>query len=247
MRDDPGRAADLLVGLGRWATTQADIAFVEELEGLHSYQRGAYDAAAASHLRASRRNVPLSARIASLTNAASAFLEAHRLDDANEAACAALALAAAVRHPVYELRARMLLRASDYRGERVVAADPAMIEAALGVDAPAYAAMALVTEAALLWRSGKLDEARQIAEAAAAMRGGPLGRMARALAIRCGATPDPRPDVTGLAPGLATQVCWLAGDPRWRSFADELPREHWDRRREVLKVSDLMAQGPGAP
>lgn len=77
--------------------------------------QGRLQEAARSHLEAAEGERSVTRRLGALTSAASARLEALRLDDAERVARAAFDEARTLRHPDFEARAEWVLRAVRYR------------------------------------------------------------------------------------------------------------------------------------
>ncbi|MBL8615998.1 MAG: hypothetical protein JNM72_10355 [Deltaproteobacteria bacterium] len=147
--------------------------------------------AAALHRASAEGRSRADSRAAALLGAASAWLAAGALDEAEADARAAAAVARACRLPMVEARAEWRLRERAYRAGVAQAPDEELLAAVAELGAPALQGLLQLNEAAVAWRAGRSDRACALAQAAAESSGradaGAARALSRALALRCGA------------------------------------------------------------
>ena len=161
--------------------------------GMLRYRQGDYpEAARLAEAIATHPGNP-QRRVGAMTNAAGAWLEAGDLDAAWRLASDAERLARAVRHPVREAQARWCRRTIEYRSGRILAPDPALVDAAAAVGRRWEGVFALL-EASCAWRQGDRDLASALAlrahNAMTAAQHEPSALLALALAAAAGASVD---------------------------------------------------------
>ncbi|MDP2305169.1 MAG: protein kinase [Pseudomonadota bacterium] len=232
-------------------------------KGLLRYQEGQYLDAAAWHLRALPLKEGAADRLSTMVNAASAFLEAQRLDEASRWATEALALAAERRSVLFEARATWMLRMVAYRTDRALAPDLELVDAIGRVGAPLIEANVCFTEAGIAWRSeAHAEEAGWLARKAEALylkqRNEGTRILGTALALTCEGERDPEPwralaeaalaapPGTGLAQTLAmvakSGVVWTEAwsDAVTRAIA-AAPSPVPSQRRLLLAETEIIA------
>ena len=228
--------------------------------GWVAYLAEDYETAAADHERAAERTTVAWTRLAFGLNAASALLEAGRLDDCEALARRGVETAASLRMAQYEARAEWLARAAGYRRGDPMEPDEDLVEAARILEMGNQEALIFLNEAAVAWRAGRREQAGELAELAAACWG-EMGQdvpaaLARALALALGATAGEdeldRLVATARAatPTERIQILHLIGcaAPERRvglqraidEAAAAIPRETWDARRELLSISECV-------
>ena len=192
------RERALVESLRPWAMSSRDPADHAAFAGWEAwtlYRDGRYVEASDRHLTAAALESLPASRLASLLAAASALLEAWLPERARSLAVSARAVAAASRLPYLEARACWIERASDYRLHRPMEPDEGLVAAVKSVGVGSLHALVAMTEAAIAWRAADLPTARALAMEAfrqwssAGRRWAP--DMARALALACGARPQP--------------------------------------------------------
>lgn len=158
------------------------------------YQQGKFRESAQMHLEAARLKERLTARLSSLTSAISGWLEALELEEARLLAMEVFALAKECRQPKYQARAKYLLRAISYRMGELPEEEPEFLEALEELGVPELLGLVLLNEAAGAFRRGEQERARTISLRAMAIWGRTRNywgaRLAKGLAIRCGASSD---------------------------------------------------------
>jgi tetratricopeptide (TPR) repeat protein len=227
------------------------------------YRQGSFAEAARLHEEASELAVDRPARLSTLLNAASAWMEAGALDRAADQAARAVEVAAECRHPLHESRAEWLARAVAYRRGDDLVPDLELVSALEVLGAPNIEALTLLTEAAVAWRCGDRSLGGRLAGRASAIwgrMGHSAGRLlADALARACGAAADPDGLVEEAknctVPGIAVQSLGLLAraEPALRDdclraareAAEKLPEETWPIRREVISVIEALAVSSG--
>ena len=162
--------------------------------GLVAYHAGRFEQALAAHERALASDPSLLRSIASRVNAGLAAREALAYDRALPHFEEAASLAEANRISVLEAFARVGARTIEYRLGRLDAAgapDLALIDAVELLGMPGVLAPILLNEAAVAWRTGRRERARDLAERAArtseALGQGPAWAVGAALAAHLGA------------------------------------------------------------
>lgn len=154
------------------------------------YRESEFSEAARLHHEAAELTATATVRIDSLLDAASAEME--NLDVAQAMRDAEIARRAAIenRNPRQEARAEWLLRTLAYRDNRATAVDEELLELVRHVGSLDQESLLAFTEAAVAYRAGQRERARQLAErASSGWR--ELGRKlpaatSRSLAIACG-------------------------------------------------------------
>ncbi len=141
-------------------------AYAHAWRGGLAYRNGEYAVALQCHLRASTLGRALTTRLAGKLDAASAFLELGRYDDALELAHQVCEQACKHQLPLYEGRGEWLLRAVAYRSNTVVAVDHALLAAVKELNVPYLAGLIHVTESAIAWRLGEAVLACRLARCA---------------------------------------------------------------------------------
>ena len=164
--------------------------------GQHLYRSSAFDEAAAC-LGAAVDDLPEpNAQLMARLMQASSLLEAGRLDEAATVAETAGEVAAGLRLPVHELRATWIRRSALYRAATEMAPDAELVELAGQVGVGALEGLVLLNEAAVAWRAGALEKAREWANRAGALwhdlGAGEMADLADALAFAAGAATDAR-------------------------------------------------------
>lgn len=259
--------AALLDTLGVWAAERPlRAAKLAGWRGSHLYRQGRFAEAAEQHLASLAGKSKPDARIASMVNAASAMLEALRLDEADRLAEEAAREATRRRHARYEGLATLVRRMVAYRCG--VAGEPriALVEAASNLGAHVEFQFAL-NEAAVAWRHGALALTRRLAERAVAA--GARARVfdaqclaeALLLCARSDATPEQAELLAERARrcrvlDLAVQIFGLLRratarpDPDWlaqaRALAACRPVKEWSVRLDVLSFDEALSTQPEA-
>lgn len=221
------------------------------------------------HLRAARWASNDAQRLVSLLDAAAAALDGFEFDRAVELATAGGALAREIRSSHAEARAEWIDRSARYRRGDDLDTDLDGIAATSRLGVPQMEALVLQNEAAIAWRCGAREQAREFAgrgsrEAARAGRE-PVAMLLRSLAVAAGESLDSS-EVESLAtcaagcevPGLAAQGAALlaAGGHPAREIlvgvvqraVEKLPIESRHVRREVLSLNEaleLVGVSPG--
>lgn len=167
-------------------------------KGLLRYREGHYVEAAEWHLRALPLKEGAADRLSTMLNAASAYLEAQRLDEAFRWATEAHALAAERRAALFEARATWILRCVAYRTGQASEPDMELVDAMALVGAPMVEAPVCLTEAAIAWRGGGSEpEVARLARKAEALwvaQGNAGARtIGAALALTCEGVREPEP------------------------------------------------------
>jgi serine/threonine protein kinase len=263
-RTDPREMAAALAETRRWAELSGDrLARLCLAEGTAflRYAQGAFDAAATAHLEAASLDPCATGKIASLVNAASSLLEAFRHREAGTLARKAGKLAAAHRHFHSEARAEWVQRTARYRARESLRPDIELVSAVERLGVPGIHALVCLTEAAVAFRAGAAETARELATMAH-RTWSELGRtwgarFARCLAIRAGAETSAE-EVAKLAeasvqspvPGAGLQALALlaAVQPQIGAlFADAVPAllsaipvPHRSLRMDVLSADEAV-------
>ncbi len=192
------RESAVLADVTAWASARGDadaLRSVAAWRGRWMYRRGDYEEAARSHLEAAEGERSVTRRLGALTSAASAWLEALRLDDAERVARAAFDEARTLRHPYFEARAEWVLRAVRYRRGSDDRPDEDLLAAVVWLCESDLEALIFMTEAAFAWRSGLTARARELASHARrlwARAGMPPRRCSCDASRSPRATPPPR-------------------------------------------------------
>ncbi|MEJ7733148.1 MAG: serine/threonine-protein kinase [Polyangiaceae bacterium] len=201
-RTSLAREEALLEELRAWAEASAkreDHAAFQGWLGRLRYRQERFQEAAELHVRAARGSTWATDRGLAQLNAASALLEQGEHGAAAKWAQRARRLARRSRHPFLEARAEWILRSCGYRSGTVCEPDRELVDAVEVLGVRTLTTMVALTEAAIAWRHGRHDAARQLADiahSAGRVSGGPLGSvLAAALAVACGEAPD-EPEIT---------------------------------------------------
>ena len=248
----------------------------DQRSGLHAlaswrgrllYRMGDYEEAARLHAEAAEHCRTVTGRLSAVLNAASALMEAFRFEGAEQLAREAKREASEWRVPAFEARADWILRCLAYRSEQEIRPDMELVHAVERLGIPSLRAQICLNEAAIAWRAGDADCARDLAACSAeewSRVGLPFADLSRALALRCGSIPA-RDEVASLAsraaaspsPGIGAQVLGLLrglddnGTLDWddslRRLASRVPQDHWPRRREVLSIQESLRAGLQGP
>lgn len=228
-----GRAAaagnpvdEVLANLDRWqaeAEPGEALARIRGWRGLFLYGKGDYLGAAREHLASAEGRDQQTGRISALVNASASLTEAGDNDRAFALASEALALAAEVRHPIYEAHAEWIRRGALYRACHPLPPDLELVTAAAELDDAIVFGGITLTEAAFAWRATHPEAGALARVASESLRaGGELAGalLAEALAVRAGAVeaatdPAIADDVLRPYPRIAAQrAALLAGaDP----------------------------------
>lgn len=160
------RMRELLDELEPWAKAHLDEegqATVLGWRGMLAYKQGDANLAAQLHEQAATGKRRATARLSSLLNSASAYIEAVDHERALEMAIAAQALAASIQHAHYEGRALILERAVRYRMEQALSPSLELVEAVSALDLPELEGLVCLYEAAIAWRADALELAISLA------------------------------------------------------------------------------------
>ena len=189
-------------------------------------------------------------------NAAIAWLEAEDFANLDQVITKLQASIPQRRTPVHSAMLATLHRTSQYRRGSLPKRDKAYEEALLALDVPTRTAPAFVTEAAICWRRGELDDARQLAERSAAAwqdcKRPWLWALMRSLAARCDAAHEPRDLEAILAAADASPseeiaiqtralLCVDVDLPAERLMGDQPKRYPARARREVLSLYEARS------
>ncbi|WP_437588278.1 protein kinase domain-containing protein [Sorangium sp. So ce1000] len=260
------REEAVLAEVSAWAAARGDAeaeASLADWLGRLRYRQGRFEEAAQLHACAAEAGRWTTARIDARLNGASALMEAFAFDAAREQAEAGRALARGCRHAYFEGRAEWLLRTVAYRSGQAEAPDHELVELAARLDVAFLEGAVCLTEAAVAWRAGRLDEALALAERAARSLVGTTEAgvlLARSLALACGGA-GTEADALALAeraarcsaPGVGIQALALlsrvcpAVQPALREAAGPLtaaiPRRRWGERMDILSVAEALDAG----
>jgi tetratricopeptide (TPR) repeat protein len=225
------------------------------------YRQGRFDEAAALYAQAAQDAPWLTEQILETLSAASSLMEAFRHGEAERWAESARNLAMACRLPYLEARAEWILRTTAYRIGRPMLPDKNLVEALESVGVPALKALACLTEAAVAFRAGILDDAASLAEGAR-RTWARMGRedgviMCRSIAVASGASTSAE-EVQELAQralsctvvGAGIQILALLArtEPTLtvrrtdvERLIKDVPRDHWEVRMDVLSITESLA------
>ncbi len=131
------------------------------------YVEGRFEEAAKLHCKAAELETQATGKLAAISNAASAFLEAFRHKEALRYARVALRLAQAQRSPRGECRAEWILRAARYRRGEALVPDLELVSSAERVAVPGLFALVCLNEAAVALRLNERVTAIDLATRAA--------------------------------------------------------------------------------
>jgi hypothetical protein len=223
------------------------------------YRRGEFEAAARMQSSAAAEAEWVTARLAAQLNAASAYMEAFRLDEARTTATQARALARKCRHAFAEARAEWVLRSVAYRTGEARLADRELLESVAALSAPDLEAMVALGEAAVAYRAGESGTVRELARRAHRIwteSGESLGALlaasllhaegergsASAAELARRAVDCPTRGVGIQALGLIARGGERPEVPRETvsALAEGVPREHWNEPLEILSVREAL-------
>lgn len=224
------------------------------------YREGQFDEAADLHTNAAAGERWMTERIGALLNAASALLEAFRFDEAVHVAEEARRRSAQCRHTYCEARAEWLLRTARYRRKDLLDVDEEFVDLAAKTGVVDLEALAGLTEAAIAWRAGCMEQAARLARRTE-HRWTTLGKtsgaqFAHVLALAAtGVTEEWEPLVESAihspVPGAGIQMLGLLSfvdahrGREVRAAMDNLrtkiPRRFWSRRMDVLSVDEAWS------
>lgn len=230
------------------------------------YRQGRFGEAAALHGEAAAKARSPLVRTYSNIAGANAHMDDFAFDEARVLAARALALARSLRHAYHQALSEWLLRTLDYRQGAAGAPDLELVEASMFVGVKQMEGMIAFNEAAVAWRAGSADDTRALARRAHDAFAS-IGEQQSALLMRCllllagdACTPGEIGSLVEralgpLLPGLGLQALALlamAGHlppgavpaARIDELAAAVPREHWDKRMDVLSVDECRA-APG--
>jgi tetratricopeptide (TPR) repeat protein len=250
----------------RWAwstASRANRSLLAAWTGWLRFQEGRFVAAASLHARAARLATGGRPRVTALCNAATAGIEAGRLDAAQEHLTRAIELARMLRDTINLARAERAARVVAYRRGEDLAVDEDLLEATRRLDLSGPAGLTALCEAAVAWRAGDCLRGAELADEARAAFPSTGARsvaaLAAGLAAACRGEPDPwleallvEEGMTLSPPGLIAQAAALAGTVAKSRF---LPREaiarvrswargaaHPQMRREVLSPREVLSR-----
>jgi tetratricopeptide (TPR) repeat protein len=226
------------------------------------YQEGRFEEAAELSSRAAAFEPWVIHRIRAMSHAANSLLEVFRHRDAAALARETRALAASCRHVQGEVLAAVIERVARYRAGDALDPEPELLHDVAEVGILDIEAMAGLTEAAVLFRCERFEEAIEIAERVHRLWTG-MGKQwgahfARCLAIRCGKAATIE-EVRALASsamvcpvaGAGVQMLGFLGEafpaerPFYRPAAAQLsagvPRQSWYARIDVLSVNEALS------
>ncbi|MFO0648382.1 MAG: hypothetical protein U0326_19235 [Polyangiales bacterium] len=263
------RESSVLADVTAWASARGDadaLRSVAAWRGRWMYRNGDYEAAARSHLEAAEGERNVTRRLGALTSAASAWLEALRLDDAEHVARSAFEEARTRRHPYFEARAEWILRAVRYRRGCDERPDEDLVTAVAWLCENDIEGLIVSTEAAFAWRSGLTPRARELATHAHRLWAGAglpsAGLLMRCLAVAVGddvssielaelaraAVRCPLPRLAAQAVGLlASRVAVDGAAPVLEAARRAIPEGGRDVRLEVLSLREAVRACERAP
>lgn len=260
------RESEVLSELAAWATATADPVVRGTYAGWLGrlrYREGRYHEAAEQHRVAAAAPLWRAAQAAALVNAASALMEAFRLEEAMDLAETARRFFETCRHAAGRIQATWFARTIAYRRGDALDPDDAWIDWIAARGMREFEGLASVTEAAIAWRSGDRARGRALAhraEQAWTVMGETAG--ARLLAMALGVTCSPpgsvpaesiaaleRGAVACPTPGVGIQVLALIAEHREtpveadveEALSAQVPAEHWPCRIDVLSVEEARA------
>ncbi len=257
-------ARPVLDDLQEWAATRTERRVqLEALDwlGWQRYGEGRFREAAELFGQIAERSATECGRGNALAGAASALLEAHDFDAAVRAAEQAVAIGRDARFVGLEARAERSRRSALYRSAQTTSPDRELVEALQHVRIPNVTGMALLTEAALAWRSDDRSLARDVAQAAAVsfadngQRAGEILALALQAAVDGDVAQSEITDaineiVTCPLPGIVVQAIGLfalrspaAAQSRRTEFlaaVSTIPEPHRAARREVISVAEAV-------
>jgi hypothetical protein len=254
----------VLAEVARWAARAGDVEVEASLAGWYGrlrYRQERFDEAAASQAMAVSAKTWMTDRINAKLNGAAALMEAFRLDEAAAWAEEARELADRCRHAYFEARAAWILRATEYRAGTALDPDVDLCDVMAGVGVREIEALSCLNEAAVAWRTSRIELGVQLASRAHRLWEGTGWRvgalLARCLALVCGDTA-----LEGEIDALATEarVCSMPrvglqtlgllargrrASPDWAAaaelFVEGVPPEHRHVRMDVLAADEALA------
>ncbi len=249
----------------QWASGVQDTSIEASLAGWLGrlrYRQLRFTEAAELHAQAIAGEQRLTRRVAAMTNAASALLDAHQLDAAESMAARALELSRECRHPYFEGRAEWVLRTVKYRRGEADTVDHELVAAAAAINHQELEAMICMTEAAVAWRLGQSDVAAKLSMGAlqywTASGWMWLAVLPRCFVLEHTKTIDPVeiyqladraiacrvPDIALQAMGLLVRL-YPPARQRLRepamALATTFERSSWGFRRDVLSIAEATA------
>jgi hypothetical protein len=265
---DLTQAEQLITELRPWAEAGSDEARGRHAswEGLLRYKQSRFHDAAALYRRATALRRGTAARIASLTNTATALLDAFDLSEARDVARELLAAADVARASYYETYAEWALRAIAYREGGPAAPDLELCRAAERVGEPGLTGLVHFTEAAVAWRGGDVTTARELLDRAHPAWAAPAWSwhrlLGRALAIELAGAVE-RADADALYAealtcpfprgrlqviGSLLRHCTATKPETWhiearRLAAEHVPQAHWATRLDLLSTCEALEVG----
>ena len=223
--------------------------------GLVAYRSGDFAASAEYHRESSDASNTLST-VSALINEAGAWLEHGDYAQAIQVAERGLALSTAQGFLRFAARGEWILRSARYRRGDLMEPDRELLSAVESLGIPPVIALVATLEAAVAWRHRHAD-AHELANAAhrhASVLGNmPVALLAHAMAVFYNRDLEAAQQVASMTQrctlsGIAIQALSLVAPllpayPReqLQQLAEQFPREMWDRRREVLSISEAMA------
>ncbi len=226
------------------------------------YLKGDFRQSADLHASAARRSKSVPVQIAAMNAGAQSLLEAFELERARAVAEETRALAARHRHASQEAAAEWTLRTIDYRRGTASAPDWELTAAVPYAAGRQIQGAVFLTEAAIAWRAGRVEEALALArrghQTLAEIRANRGVLLLRALLVALGEGIDDAESV-GLVneargspvPGIGIQAIGLLAIGR-RLPRDELdegemmrlanlvPHDMWSARYDVLSVDEAI-------
>ncbi len=256
--------ARLLADLEAWAAALSDPLVDAKLagwQGLHAYRRLDFGSAGRLHEQSAAGPKAEGARLSSLINAASAWMEAGDHDRAASLAAAARDRAAAGRLCAYEARAETYRRLAQLRGSDAPP-DPGWLDDLDAWGDAELLAVAAAAEVGAAWRAGQHELGRALApraEAAALAAGSPHRWYAAALGVACGSGDDDRVLPALIEHAMAVMLVDAGGAVLSSgrggatlaaaviAAAERLPRALWQNRRGVLSIPEAVAAARRVP
>lgn len=151
--------SDLLDSLYQWSqVSDHRQAIYLGWKGTHAYISSRFKDAAYYHESAAELKTNHQSRLSSLTNSAGAYLEALDFDHSIQIARSVISATRKRRDPYQESRAHWIIRTSQYRKDHTkLTPAPRLLEAAQNL--MSARSLFSLTEAALLWRQGRVERA----------------------------------------------------------------------------------------
>ncbi len=226
-----------------------------------AYREDDYVSAARQHLRAVDRAPMLSTQMTFRTNAASAFLEAGKFDDALREAKIVHDWASPRRHTSLVARSELMMRAARYRRSDDVQPDPEFVDACEEALSKTSPGMAAFNEAAIAWRQAERELANRLSTHAAKAfhrRNASGERLAKALVLATSSALPSANDVQALLGEIqndadtvsAIQSGYLLSLARpdtaaacrdyVRERAEAIDANLWGFRREIVSIEEAV-------